>query len=47
VATAFENRGDRERRGVMTVYFKEGGGADAPRPMMPTSPKRPKTPPGV
>lgn len=39
VATAFENRGDRERRAVLTVYFKEGGGADAPRPMIPSKPK--------
>jgi hypothetical protein len=39
VATAFENRGDRERRAVMTVYFTEGGGREAPRPMIPTKPK--------
>jgi hypothetical protein len=45
VATAFENRGDRERRAVLTVYFKEGGGADAPRPMMPSKAK--KSPPGA
>jgi hypothetical protein len=41
VATAFENRGSQERRAVMTIYFKEGGGSDAPPPMMPTKPKRP------
>jgi hypothetical protein len=41
VATAFENRGDRERRAVLTIYFKEGGGADAPRPIMPSKPKSP------
>ncbi len=35
-AAAFENRGDRERRAVMTIYFKEGGGADAPRPLIKT-----------
>jgi hypothetical protein len=40
VATAFENRGDRERRAVVTVYFTEGGGKDAPRPMIPTKPKQ-------
>lgn len=39
VATAFENRGDRERRAVLTVYFTEGGGKEAPRPMIPTKPK--------
>ncbi|HEX3127419.1 MAG TPA: hypothetical protein VH394_08820 [Thermoanaerobaculia bacterium] len=39
VATAFENRGDRERRAVLTVYFTEGGGRNAPRPMIPTKPK--------
>jgi hypothetical protein len=39
VATAFENRGDRERRAVLTVYFTEGGGKDAPRPMIPSKPK--------
>lgn len=44
VATAFENRGDRERRAVLTIYFKEGGGADAPRPIMPP---KPKLPPGL
>lgn len=38
VATAFENRGDRERRAVLTVYFTEGG-KEAPRPMIPTKPK--------
>jgi hypothetical protein len=39
VATAFENRGDRERRAVLTVYFTEGGGKEAPRPMIPSKPK--------
>jgi hypothetical protein len=39
VATAFENRGDRERHAVLTIYFTEGGGKDAPRPMIPTKPK--------
>ena len=39
VATAFENRGDRERHAVLTVYFTEGGGKDAPRPMIPSKPK--------
>jgi hypothetical protein len=40
VATAFENRGDRERHAVLTVYFTEGGGKDAPRPMIPSKPKQ-------
>ncbi|MES1240826.1 MAG: hypothetical protein ABUT39_04340 [Acidobacteriota bacterium] len=39
VATAFENRGDRERRAVLTIYFTEGGGKEAPRPMIPSKPK--------
>lgn len=39
VATAFENRGDRERRAVLTVYFTEGGGKEAPRPRIPSKPK--------
>jgi hypothetical protein len=42
VATAFENQGDRERRAVLTIYFKEGGGADAPPPIMPWKPKPPR-----
>jgi hypothetical protein len=40
VATAFENRGDRARRAVLTVYFTEGGGKEAPRPMIPSKPKQ-------
>lgn len=46
VSTAFENRSpDRERRAVLTVYFKEAGNPNAPRPMLPSRPRQPGRPP--
>ncbi len=47
VSAAFENRSaDRERRAVLTIYFKEAGNANAPRPMLPSRPRQPDRPPG-
>ena len=47
VSTAFENRSaDRERRAVLTVFFKEAGNSNAPRPMLPSRPRQPGRPPG-
>jgi hypothetical protein len=46
LATAFENLAGRERRAVLTVYFKEGSGSAAPRPMIPSQPRQEK-PPGL
>jgi len=46
VSAAFENRSpDRERRVVLTVYFKEARNPNAPRPMLPTRPHQPDNPP--
>lgn len=46
VSTAFENLSpDRERRAVLTVYYKDAGGSNAPRPMLPTRPRQ-ERPPG-
>lgn len=46
VSTAFENRSaDRERRAVLTVYYKEAGNPNAPRPMLPSRPRQPDRPP--
>lgn len=45
VSTAFENRSpDRERRAVLTVYFREAGNPNAPRPMIPSRPKADRPP---
>lgn len=47
VSAAFENRSpDRERRAVLTVYFKQAGNPNAPRPMLPSRPRQPDRPPG-
>lgn len=41
VSTAFENLSpDRERRAVLTVYYKEAGSSNAPRPMLQTRPRQ-------
>lgn len=46
VSAAFENRAaDRERRAVLTVYFKEPGNPNAPRPMLQSRPRQ-ERPPG-
>jgi hypothetical protein len=46
VSAAFENRSpDRERRAVLTVYFKEARNPNTPRPMLPTKPHQPDNPP--
>jgi hypothetical protein len=44
VTAAFENRSANERRAVLTVYFKEAGNPNAPRPMLPSRTK--ERPPG-
>jgi len=45
VSAAFENRSaDRERRAVLTVYFKEAGNPNAPRPMLQSRPGRDRPP---
>ena len=47
VSTAFENRSaDRERRAVLTVYYKEAGNPNAPRPMLQSRPRQSDRPPG-
>ena len=46
VSTAFENRSAGERRAVLTVYFKEAGNPNAPRPMLPSRSRQPGRPPG-
>lgn len=47
VSTAFENRSaDRERRAVLTIYYKEAGNPNAPRPMLQSRPRQPDRPPG-
>jgi hypothetical protein len=46
VSAAFENRSANERRAVLTVYFKEAGNANAPRPMLRSRPRQPDRPPG-
>lgn len=45
VSAAFENRSAAERRAVLTVYFKEAGNPNAPRPMLPSRPRQ-ERPPG-
>ncbi|MFL6292249.1 MAG: hypothetical protein ACJ759_15250 [Thermoanaerobaculia bacterium] len=45
VSAAFENRSaDRERRAVLTVYFKEAGNPNAPRPMLQSRPRQDRPP---
>lgn len=44
VSAAFENRSANERRAVLTVYFKEAGNPNAPRPMLRSRPRQ--DPPG-
>jgi len=45
VSAAFENRSaDRERRAVLTVYFKEPGNPNAPRPMLQSRPRQDRPP---
>ena len=50
VSTAFENLSpDRERRAVLTVYYKDAGSSNAPRPMLQNRPRqepRQERPPG-
>ncbi|HVG07436.1 MAG TPA: hypothetical protein VNM67_07005 [Thermoanaerobaculia bacterium] len=46
VSTAFENRSASERRAVLTIYFKEAGNPNAPRPMLPSRSRQPDRPPG-
>jgi hypothetical protein len=46
VSAAFENRSASERRAVLTIYFKEAGNPNAPRPMIPSRPRQPGRPPG-
>ena len=45
VSTAFENRSAGERRAVLTVYFREAGNPNAPRPMLPSRSRQPDRPP--
>lgn len=46
VSTAFENLSpDRERRAVLTVYYKDAASSNAPRPILPTRPRQ-ERPPG-
>jgi hypothetical protein len=44
VSTVFENRSANERRAVLTVYFKEAGNPNAPRPMLPSRPRQDRPP---
>ncbi len=46
VSTAFENRSANERRAVLTIYFKEAGNPNAPRPMLRSRPRQSERPPG-
>lgn len=46
VSAAFENLSpDRERRALLTVYYKDAGSSNAPRPILPTRPRQ-ERPPG-
>lgn len=46
VSAAFENRSaDRERRAVLTVFYKEAGNPGAPQPLFRTRPRDPGSPP--
>lgn len=46
VSAAFENRSaDRERRAVLTVFYKEARDPNAPLPMLPSRPRQPDRPP--
>ena len=44
VSTVFENRSANERRAVLTIFFKEPGNSNAPRPMLPSRPRTDRPP---
>jgi len=46
VSAGFENRSANERRAVLTIYYKEAGNPNAPRPMLRSRSRQPDRPPG-
>ena len=44
ISAAFENRSANERRAVLTIYFKEAGNPNAPRPMLRSRPRQDEPP---